>query len=256
MKLFEIAIQDTTIKNIDSLDDARAIITDNCVDAFTAFQDGGVIYRGISRVDPVGFIGDSRVHVRRSANTLNYYTLLIDNDPAWEKFPKRSASFICSTSEDIAMGYGQVVYLVFPYDGVKIAGCGKYDFWESFDYRADQINSLLYALFTTNDISTDDTSLEELNKNIDKLEKIAKSTGLNLEKGKGIRFPTLPSRSAELIDEMNKHGVLKTLRSIFSPKKHRLIKAADLSETSEEIWFSGKAVFVNQKFEKMLMEDK
>lgn len=68
---------------------------------------------------------------RKSANTDNYYTLLVDHDPAWSDYPPRSASVICSNQTWNAKSYGDV-YVVLP-EGDPIVGvCAKQDFWYSF----------------------------------------------------------------------------------------------------------------------------
>ena len=72
---------------------------------------------------------------RKSANTTNYYTLLMSNLPAWEKYPKRNRSMICSTNFHNAKSYGgehDNLYHVFPKDGAKIGVCPENDIWWSF----------------------------------------------------------------------------------------------------------------------------
>lgn len=78
-------------------------------------------------------VGDSNQgEPRRSANTHNYYTLWMDNAPEWSKFPKRSRSFICSESEDIADGFGKA-FFVFPFDDANIGAAPADDLWHAFD---------------------------------------------------------------------------------------------------------------------------
>ena len=36
---------------------------------------------------------DPKLHNRASANTFNYYTLIMDNNELWKEYPKRSKSF-------------------------------------------------------------------------------------------------------------------------------------------------------------------
>jgi len=61
---------------------------------------------------------------RKSFNTQNYYTLIIDNSSKWKKYPKRSKSIICSAI------FGD--YYVLPIDGSKWGICPYWDFWVSF----------------------------------------------------------------------------------------------------------------------------
>jgi hypothetical protein len=92
----------------------------------------GDIVRGFNLNGEAG-IGDSEAgEARRSANTFNYYTLWMDNHEAWKGWPKRSRSFICSETSNIASGFGKP-YLVFPFDDAKIAACADEDLWTSFE---------------------------------------------------------------------------------------------------------------------------
>ena len=68
---------------------------------------------------------------RKSANTLNYYTFIIDNSKKWSKYPKRSQSIICLTdNKNIMLDYN---YWVIPKNGAKIGEAPKSDMWFSFD---------------------------------------------------------------------------------------------------------------------------
>jgi hypothetical protein len=99
-------------------------------EAFKQFKDGNKIFRGTSS-DWDYMVTDPSIGTRVSANTLNYYTLIIDNCDAWKEYPKRSKSIICTTTTDYASGYGRI-YAVFPINGSNIGVCSKEDFWESF----------------------------------------------------------------------------------------------------------------------------
>jgi hypothetical protein len=92
------------------------------------------IYRGMPGETKVG-ISDTNGLNRKSANSLNYYTIWIDNNPAWKEYPKRSKSFICSTNLTTASSYGNDnTFLIIPADNAKIGICPEYDLWMSFKY--------------------------------------------------------------------------------------------------------------------------
>jgi len=80
---------------------------------------------------------------RVSAHTENYYTLWIDNRPAWDGYPKRSRSTICSTSAVRAQAYARKdghVYGILPLKNDRhIAVCEKYDIWEEFEMKVGDI---------------------------------------------------------------------------------------------------------------------
>lgn len=63
---------------------------------------------------------------RMSANTYNYYTLIMDNESSWSKFPKRSLSLICLTD---GYDYGRNEFIIFPKDGWRIGNTNERDLW-------------------------------------------------------------------------------------------------------------------------------
>ncbi|WP_407305444.1 hypothetical protein [Acinetobacter sp.] len=69
---------------------------------------------------------------RKSANTTNYYTVILDKVLTPLGFPKRSASIICANwkNRKHASGYGEM-YAIIPFDGVKIGVCPNYDMWDT-----------------------------------------------------------------------------------------------------------------------------
>lgn len=85
---------------------------------------------------------------RKSRNTFDYYTLIMDNDSVWSKFPKRSLSFICRMKYSIY----QKSYILIPKDGTTIADIGDQDIWAvlydkggtDLDMHNDAINALLF----------------------------------------------------------------------------------------------------------------
>ena len=65
---------------------------------------------------------------RKSQNTSNHYTMLMDNSPYMKGWPKRGRSFICSSGYSYPSSFGSV-YMMIPFDGVKIAVCPYRDLW-------------------------------------------------------------------------------------------------------------------------------
>ena len=86
------------------------------------------IWRGFRSLNEPFKELDSSVGERESQNTSNHYTLLLDNSPYMSGWPKRSKSFICTSDPSYASGYGKI-YMLIPFDGVKIAVCPYRDFW-------------------------------------------------------------------------------------------------------------------------------
>lgn len=135
--------EDKRIIKIDSTKSLRKLLKTDYSDAYKALQDG---FEGIWRGDKnLGyyFILDPAATPRQSRNTLNYYTIIIDQSNAWKDYPKRSRSAICSTRFGKARSYDKAgwgaergslgLYCVLPINGGKIGCCPQDDIWESFE---------------------------------------------------------------------------------------------------------------------------
>lgn len=111
-----------------SIEKAVALLNEHCRESLATIH--APLWRGMR--DHFGEVVtiDPTTGLRKSANTSNYYTLLIDNSPYFEGWPKRSKSLICSTWHRYASDYGRL-YAIFPFDGVKIAVCHSKDIWET-----------------------------------------------------------------------------------------------------------------------------
>ena len=89
------------------------------------------IYRGV-RQDDLYYIVEPRQFSRKSKNTVNFYTLLVDNMPSWINYPKRSKSIICTTDHYKPRSYG-TTFVVIPLESMASFGvCPENDFWYSF----------------------------------------------------------------------------------------------------------------------------
>ena len=104
------------------------------------------IYRGVHNINVDPKYVDPTQFNRKSSSTSNFYTVIIDNSPAWSKYPKRSQSLVCSTNFEYASGYGKT-YLVIPIDGVPIGVCSEDDFWGSFSNVSSNLNGHSMAEF-------------------------------------------------------------------------------------------------------------
>lgn len=92
---------------------------------------GDVLLRG-ARFKGHYQILDPKKSARRSQYTDNYYTMILDNDPRWKKYPKRSEALVCTTDKYKAEGYGNTMYHIFAFDGANYGVCPASDIWESF----------------------------------------------------------------------------------------------------------------------------
>lgn len=91
-------------------------------------------WRGM-RGEAKGYILHGEVGNRKSINTSNHYTLIIDHciEKYGEKdWPKRSKSIICANypHQEHAKSFGAQLYAIFPFDDITIGVCPGEDIWE------------------------------------------------------------------------------------------------------------------------------
>ena len=209
----------------------------------TIAKDQSPIYRGVDEghedfytISPAGFS-------RQSANTANYTTLFVDNSPAWQAYPKRSQSIICTSSRRMGASYafGGALYRVLPKNGSKIGVCPEDDFWGSFPkLKTIGISSIEELNFTLRDLwrgytNYDDGRLEEkdfptLIKQLDQLSNILEKHGTARQKG------------------FLKHGsIVKTLEACLDPAANgfELMSIEQFSVTDErEVWTDATSLMV------------
>ncbi len=124
MKLIEISQEgsegghprDTVIRRDLTPDQIADLLHNECAISYKQFLTGSYLFRRIHTGSGT-FLADSTRHLRKSANTHNYYTLLMDNLSSWDNYPKRSKSFICSVINNPRSGTG---FVVLPFDNPKV----------------------------------------------------------------------------------------------------------------------------------------
>lgn len=111
-------------------------IRKNCSKSIWMFENATPIWRGERQAqallgsDGVAVI-DTTKSERSSQNTRNWYTLILDNHPAYKDFPKRSQSIICTTKYTTAQSYGRDnAMAVIPFDSAKIGWVNAPDIWK------------------------------------------------------------------------------------------------------------------------------
>lgn len=239
------------------------------------------IYRGMNNTNGIIF-GDGNLLNRKSSNTANYYTLLFDYLPSWKKFPKRSKSFICSTSLQYAEGYGEAQFIVIPLENQKIGVCPADDIWISIRLQSpldasslpefndvldnsfrlykkfiDSSNSNLVKKYENPKISLETaegiielmhtcSSLAQISSE-NLIYKILGPAGVPTEKILSIKnnFAWLFSRYKEIIS-------LPKINEMLSPYEHnfKLVNFEQLSNSDledNEVWLSGKVLFLERK---------
>lgn len=238
------------------------------------------IFRGKSGASPYGFIEPSNF-TRRSENTSNYYTLIIDNSEKWDPWPKRSKSIVCTTNASRADAYGDVLS-VFPEIGADIGVCPAYDIWHSFSVleqelnipNLDQFNIFLEYLFEWAISDTGHTDLvdEELSgtnfsRFRSQIERIPESQRFEdlYQKGKSVgdmpgdNFPNHIERRIKKAAELfypNYTTFFEFLEDMLNPHKNGfMLKKYDRNvklSQSTEVWMSADSVLVSYEKVKLL----
>lgn len=108
-------------------------------------SEGTLIYRGMNKKNSSGVTLMTPKAGRKSANTSNEFTTLVDNFlPSWKDYPKRSNSFICSTDMSYAAGFGYL-HMVLPVGITKIGVCPENDMWSSFNFDQDNSDAIPFV---------------------------------------------------------------------------------------------------------------
>lgn len=204
------------------------------------FEKGRFLYRGMKRTDDF-ILGDSTHMKRLSSSGNNYANLVIDElSPEWRKFPKRCSSFICTTEAAYAVEFGSV-YFVIPLGHPTFAVSPIHDFWLAFDIGdvGELQSALNYVFHILSPIEIKKTPTKQ--EFLSYLELIDDADTLNSSKGGTDR--------RWIFDEIKKSGksALNFLIDELSPDRFELSKEIP-DAYSAEVWFTGKALFIDRDY--------
>ena len=110
----------------------QGILHQKCKQALQSYRKNNIIYRGLYDKSINFGLVDPKKFTRASANTENYYTLIVSNSPRWKNYPRRDQSLICSTERNTAYSYGEP-YVILPFDRSRIGIVPGTDFWYGFE---------------------------------------------------------------------------------------------------------------------------
>jgi hypothetical protein len=235
MKLKAYLINEGRSKKL-SEEDAMDLIKTKCSKAYKKVKyEGTWIYRGAKNHDDMFYVVDPTKGVsRKSKNTANYYTLMVDNFKSWSKFPKRSKSIICSTGAIYSIGFGNL-FRIFPYDNAKIGLAPGYDLWYSFP-----LSRKMLGIYSMSDI-------EDLMDNLDievKYLKDWKTLSDRIKKRGSELVGNKPRFLKETFyDKWLKSGdqLLDYFEKALDPKKNgfKIVKPGDELPEDHEVWIGG-----------------
>jgi len=111
------------------------------------------LYRGMPDLGDYLIVDPLKGDFRSSIENTNIHLDLLSNLPSWKDYPKYERCVIGGTRGSATGTYGETVYEMIPFDGVKIAVCPESTIWESFGNDDDEfggdinlVDGFLYIL--------------------------------------------------------------------------------------------------------------
>lgn len=233
------------------------------------------IYRGIDSVTNFLFAHREKSKKRYSLQDYNWSNLLLSNLNSWSEYPKRDKSLIFSSNKLYSSNYGNV-YVVIPFDNIKIAICSDYDIWFSFKkffknefYQLSYFNENLDKFFNDNIKNPkDDTNYNNLIYNFKEIEKlkslISKSSFEKKLKLLGLDF----AFDNKFVDKFYNDSItfIEYLNDKMSPNKNnfKLIKydnnlklenITNIKKNGTEMWASGRCLLVLETIYELEIKD-
>jgi len=224
-------------------------------EAFGLLKQGVSIRRSFSTKYEKPFIQKPVERVSQDTGSVgNFYTLMIDNDPSFKGFPKRSKSFICHAGlQKGQRGYmAKTSYYVFPENGTKVGICDSDDIWNpKIQYESDkytvenlmgQIVKFIRSCADGKPIFYDKMTYDDL-------------VNLQIDPSKSSIMYLTPFQES-LVDNLNTHNgkIINSLRDIITPENFKLIvsKLSDLKSNlhgvhEQEVWFETPSLFVEKE---------
>lgn len=256
MKLESFLITERRTEKLDQKEALKMLSTSHSVAAKGVVDRYKRIYRGIGNFETDFAIVRPSQYTRMSKNTLNAYTLLLDNLPEWKEYPKRSKSIIATTAYGRAADYaaGGPVYIVFPENGAKIGVCSTWDIWDSFDMPVsdmsefnNQLRNLILVALDTNDVYAEEfKDWKGFLENLD-----------FIDKNKTATYNNDPIAMAGIVRDLKleeyffkgKGKLINHLADLLDPVKNgfELKRVGEKLPEGKEVWTDADCVFVAYK---------
>lgn len=193
---------------------------------------------------------------RHSLENLDFYNLIIDNDPLWEGYPRRLKSLCCTLKG--RPNLGNRVYYVIPVDNSKWGLCTGSDLFTSFEYLQKNTNKLyineffdvLTKIVSDNylndfqfDIELDDTNYEIFKKQLDEIDSILDENPKfrikfmdELFKNRYVYDDTLFNMIIDLMDPIKNNVKIQTLEELYNSDKY-----------NKEVWTESPCILIYEK---------
>jgi hypothetical protein len=211
------------------------------------------------------YLINPKLHTRKSVMISNYYTLLIDNSPYWEGWPKRSKSIIGLLNNYTSV-YGSEKFRLIPFDGAKIAVASKPDLWGSFTYLMDNleikiryINIIIRGLYNFykenindnielpndddfNNFKEDMKPLEDMIRNIDNIKKTKLYMNSDCKTFYDKLFEEIKNGKT-FVEFINEY--LKPNENEFKLTNYKKLVKSKVYITGNEVWTDSKCLLIH-----------
>jgi hypothetical protein len=104
------------------------------------------LFRGMPDLGDYVFVDPKMGDFRSSIEDTNIHLDLMSNLPSWKDYPKYDRCVIGGTPGSATGTYGDTVYEVVPFDGVKIGVCPFSTVWESFGNDENEFGGDIYLV--------------------------------------------------------------------------------------------------------------
>ena len=235
-------------------DHIHALIKEHCMDAINGAKNHCQLFRGDKKTPYKSGIYHPSSGERKSQNTSNYYTSLFDTNTENAAWPKRSKSFICSTSFDNAWSYSGETsrnqpFFVFPYDGVKIGNTQRSDIWNTRLHLPEGFNGL-QRLKSMNEFFAE-LLIRRLHHGIDFIPTMSELTSLLKKADPEIIYECMTDELLITREQDHEKAValfIEKLPSIYSFANMgmALEKPGAISSPASECWFSGTCIMLTR----------
>lgn len=221
-----------------ALADIEKLLAEKCSE-FMRTSANYPILRGMNGAKSA-YLVNGETGVRKSVNTTNHYTVILDEFLPKLGYPKRSASLICGTyaNKSYVSSYG-TIFAIIPFNGVKIGVCPEFDVFETkitlFNHTANISkwnDTFDFSNIRDENFKALTKDISEASFNINKLEPLTKF----------MRKAQITNKTESEIAELLKVAYTPP-EADFSLETPSTLSNLNLKQ--REVWIGGKCIAVN-----------
>jgi hypothetical protein len=184
---------------------------------------------------------DTTKSERKSQNTSNWYTLIIDNSPKYKNYPKRSQSLICTNKITTTGPFGSPMAII-PFNNAKIGVVNAPDIWDKSIVLGDKrtyisdVNDYFNMLKKFGLSDTNWQSFIDFDKKLktDKKFKNSVEKGVNDNPIKSLLDDDFVNKVLKMYDDLG--------FELLTPKQY----GENPPKTNTELWIGGKVLCLNE----------